>query len=158
MPDSFAPGEIVEIAVQIEINGRDFYEIVAKHSKNKKAKDVFLYLASEEAEHEKRFREILNTVKTYEPKEAYPEEYFAYMRSLADNRVFTGKEMGRETAKSVRGEKDAVDLGINAEKYSIEFYEGMKKLVSTKDKNAVDVIINEEKKHLDTLNGLKEGL
>ena len=40
----FAASEVVEIGVQIEINGRDFYNTLIKKSKNKKTKEIFEHL------------------------------------------------------------------------------------------------------------------
>ena len=125
MADTFAISEVLELAVQIEINGKDFYNAVAKKA------------------------------KTDAPEGAYPEEYFAYIRALAEGKVFAQKNKGKETAKNVKNEKEALDLGINAEKFSILFYEGMKKLVPGEDNKMIDVVIDEEKDHLRQLVELK---
>ena len=114
---TFAGSEIVEIAVQIEVNGKDFYTVLSKKTKNKKARDLFDYLAKQEEEHMETFRNMLSSLKEYEPKEAYPQEYFNYMRSLAAEEVFTGKDKGAEIARGVKDEKEAAALGVDAEKY-----------------------------------------
>ncbi len=148
MADTFAISEVLELAVQIEINGKDFYDILAKQSKNKNAKDIFKHLTDEEEKHRETFQKMLDSVKTDAPEGAYPEEYFAYIRALAEGKVFAQKNKGKETAKNVKNEKEALDLGINAEKFSILFYEGMKKLVPGEDNKMIDVVIDEEKDHL----------
>ena len=94
MGNIFAGSEIVEIGIQIEKNGRDFYNTVSKNSKSTKAKDIYKYLATEEEKHIAAFKNILDSVEKYEPAEAYPGEYFAYMNALASEYVFTQKEKG----------------------------------------------------------------
>ena len=49
MSNIFAASEVVEIGIQIEKNGRDFYNTLKERSKNQKAAEIFSYLAGEEA-------------------------------------------------------------------------------------------------------------
>jgi len=154
----FAGSEIVELGIQIEKNGRDFYNAVIEQAKNQKAKETFKYLAGEEEKHITVFRNILDSVHKYEPPESYPGEYFAYMNALARDYVFTQKDKGREIAKSIKGDKEAINLGIGFEKDSIIFYVGMKKVVPEYDHKIVDKLITQEQDHLRQLSELKESL
>jgi rubrerythrin len=95
-------------------------------------------------------------VGKYEPPEAYPGEYFAYMNALASEYVFTQKDKGAQIAKDVKTEKEAVGLAIRFEKDSIIFYQGMKKVVPEYDSSIVDGLIAEEQNHLKQLTGLKK--
>lgn len=156
MGNIFAGSEIVEIGIQIEKNGRDFYNTLAKNSNNSAAVDIFKYLAKEEEKHIAVFQGILNSTDKYEPSESYPGEYFAYMKELADEYVFTRKDKGSEIAKNVVSDKEAVDLGIGFEKDSIVFYEGIKKLVPQHDFAVIEKLIGQEQEHLKLLTGLKK--
>ncbi|MFH1594636.1 MAG: ferritin family protein [Candidatus Omnitrophota bacterium] len=100
MANIFSGSEIVELGVQIEINGRDFYRILAEKYRDKKVREIFKFLEDAEEHHIGAFRNILESVEKYEPKEAYPEEYFAYMNSLAGDHVFTQKGERRGDRKS----------------------------------------------------------
>ena len=158
MGNIFAGSEIVEIGVQIEKNGRDFYNTLFKQSKNAKLKEIYKYLAAEEEKHIAVFQKILDSLEKYEPAEAYPGEYFAYMNALASEYVFTQKEKGEEIAKKLKNDKEAVDKGISFEKDSIVFYEGMKRLVPEYDKKIIDELISQEQSHLIQLTDLKKVL
>ena len=158
MANIFAGAEVVELGVQIEKNGRDFYEILAGRSKEKKAQKLFKFLADEEAKHIEDFRQILYSVQKYEPPEAYPGEYFAYMNALASEHVFTKKDKGKEIAEAVKADKEALDLAIGFEKDSIIFYEGMKKVVPAYGHKLVDQLITQEQNHLTKLTELKTTL
>ena len=158
MGNVFAGSEIVELGIQIEKNGRDFYNTLIGQSKNQKAKDIFKYLAGEEQKHIATFQKILNSVQKYEPQEAFPGEYFAYMRSLASEYVFTQKDKGSQVAKDTKSDKEAIGLGIGFEKDSIIFYQGMKKVVPQHDYRLLDELVAQEQDHLRKLSALKPNL
>lgn len=155
MGNIFAGSEIVEIGIQIEKNGRDFYNALVKKSKNLKAQDIFKFLAAEETKHIAAFQGILEKAQKYEPQGLDADEYFAYMNTLAGEYVFTQKDKGEEIAKKTNNDKEAVELGIRFEKDSITFYEGMKKAVPEYDAKIVDEIIAQEQNHLKVLTELK---
>ncbi|MDD5166452.1 MAG: ferritin family protein [Candidatus Omnitrophica bacterium] len=155
MGNIFAGSEIVEIGIQIEKNGRDFYAALAVQSKNPKAKDIFKYLAGQEEAHIAVFQKILASVSKYEPTEAYPGEYFAYMNALAGESVFTQANKGKEIANKVKDDKEAIDIGIGVEKDSIVFYEGMKKVAPEYDRKVINEVIVQEQGHLTQLLDLK---
>ncbi len=158
MANIFSGSEIVEFGIQIEKNGRDFYNTLVNQSKDKKTIEIFRYLAGEEAKHIAVFQKIMDAVEKHKPAESYPGEYFAYMNALARDYVFTQKDKGREIAKNVKGDKEAISLGIGFEKDSIIFYVGMKKVVPEYDHKIVDKLIAQEQDHLRQLSELRESL
>ncbi len=154
----FAGSEIVELGIQIEKNGRDFYNTLIRQSKGKDAKEIFKYLAGEEEKHIATFQRILDRLEKYEPPESYPGEYFAYMNALASDYVFTQKDKGKEIANNITSDEEAVEGGIGFEKDSILFYEGMRKVVPEYDHKVLDEMITQEQDHLRQLSDLKKGL
>jgi rubrerythrin len=158
MKEVFSQSEVVELGIQIEKNGRDFYNELTARTGNSDARDIYKYLAGEEEKHIAKFSEILDSIHQYEPSEAYPEEYFAYMNTLASQYVFTQKDKGSEIAKSTKSDMEAIDLGIKFEGDSITFYEGMKKVVPEKDHRILDELIAQEVSHKEKLIDLKEKL
>lgn len=158
MGNVFAGSEIVEIGIQIEKNGKDFYETLAGKAKNKKAGEIFRHLAEEEARHVATFKKILDGIEKYEAPEAYPGEYVEYMNALAGEYIFTQKDKGREAAEKAGTDRGAVSLGIGFEKDSIIFYEGMKGVVPEYDHKVIDGLIKQEQSHLKKLTELKKGL
>lgn len=158
MGNIFSASEIVELGIQIEKNGRDFYNTLGGQTNNPKTREIFEYLAGEEEKHIAVFQEILAKVENYEPAESYPGEYFAYMNALAGEYVFTKKEQGQKLAKIIKTDKEAVDLGIGFEKDSIIFYSGIKKAVPEYGQELVEELIIQEQKHLAQLLELKKKL
>ncbi len=158
MGNIFAGSEMVELGIEIERNGRDFYNTLASQSKNQKAGEIFRYLAGEEEKHIKVFQEILNKTEKYELSGLDADEYFAYMNALASEYVFTQKDKGKEIAKTIENDKEAVDMGIGFEKDSIIFYEGMKKAVPEYGLKIINELIMQEQSHLKKLSDLKKTL
>jgi rubrerythrin len=158
MGNIFAGSEIVELGIQIEKNGQDFYNTLSAQTKNDKAKGLFEYLAGEEARHIQVFNKILEKTTKYEPAGLDADEYYAYMNSLASEHVFTQKDKGTEIAKGISSDKEAVQMGIGFEEDSIVFYQGVKKIVPQYDQTTVDQLIAQEEQHLRQLIELKSKL
>lgn len=155
MGNIFAASEIVELGIQIEKNGRDFYAALAKKAVSLKAKEIFKFLSGEEEKHIKVFQKILGALEKYEPADVYSEEYYAYMNALASEHIFTQENKGEKTAEQAKTDKEAVSLGMKLEQDSIVFYEGMKTVVDSGGHKAVDDLIRQEQNHFRQLFNLK---
>jgi rubrerythrin len=157
MNKHFSGCEIVEIGIQIEKNGKDFYNKLSEIVDDEQAKSVFTCLAHEEDKHIDVLKNIFSEACDYAPEGAYPDEYFAYMNALSNQYVFTKENKGTEIAEKVADYKEGIDIAIGFEKDSILFYEEVKNFVPEKDKEIVEKLINEEKKHLRKLCDVRNG-
>lgn len=155
MGNIFAGSEVLEIGIQIEKNGRDFYSVLATQAKGSNAKEIFKYLAGQEEKHMAVFKNILDKTDKYEPQGLDVGQYYAYMNALASESMFTQKDKGKEIAREIRSDNEAIDVGIGAEKDSIVFYEGIKKAVPGYDQKIIDEVIIQEQGHLKQLLDLK---
>ncbi|HAZ10083.1 MAG: hypothetical protein A2047_02685 [Omnitrophica bacterium GWA2_41_15] len=155
MGNIFSGSEIVEMAVEIEKNGRDFYNKVSESLKDENIGRIFKYLAGQEEKHVKVFKNMLSTVKKYEPSEAYTDEYFSYMKALSEEHVFTKKNKGKVIADTVKDGRKAVELGLGFERDSILFYHEMKNFVLESEHNIINGLIKEEQMHLKKLSLLR---
>jgi rubrerythrin len=158
MNKQFSGAEIIEVAVEIEKNGRDFYNSTAARLKDEKAKELFKFMAEEESQHIIDFKGILSTVMKQDPCESYPQEYFSYLNAIAGQYVFTGKQEMKDRTKNIETDKDALDFSLGMEKDSILFYEEIKRMLSDKDKQLIEQIIEQEKNHVKKLWGLRARL
>ena len=153
--------EFLELAIEIEKNGRFFYESVARHDRTKEVRDIFARLAAREKEHENTYREMLNRLGGYKPTQNYPGEHYQYIRNLADSSIFTGERARRLLLNKVITDVEALETGIGFEKDSILFYSEMRGMIPRQEQEIVDIIISEEKKHLSELtymaNKIKSG-
>jgi rubrerythrin len=155
--DVFDVGEVMQFAIRIEENGEEFYRHVAKRAAEQNVRSVFTYLADAEVVHKRTFSHMVSQVRTYEPVESYPGEYFAYLRAFVDGVLFNEDEMNAQMGEVVDA-VSAVDFGIRKELQSIQYYEEMKKFVPKPQHDVLERVINEERKHFVELSELREEL
>ena len=156
MGNIFAGSEIVEIGIQIENNGRDFYNTLTKQSENEKAKEIFRFLAGEEEKHIKVFEGILEKTQEFAPQGLDADDYLRYMKVLAGEHIFTQQDRGEEIARSTKNDKQAIAVAIRFEGDSIVFYSGMKRIVPEYDHKIIEALIMQEENHLKQLLDLKK--
>lgn len=144
----FSGGEIIEVAVQIERNGLAFYRSLAGSMKHEDVKNLFNHLADEEEKHIKSFQSIYKSFEDYKPAITDEEEYYDYIRMLAEMNVFTKKEGIDEVINKVKDKKDALDMAIRFEKESIIFFVEVKGFVREAQRDAVEELVHQEQKHL----------
>ncbi|MBI5599465.1 MAG: ferritin family protein [Deltaproteobacteria bacterium] len=160
-PVRFSGNEILEMAVRIEENGLRFYTDAGKASKNAKLKDLFSYLASEEKNHIKCFEDMKRLMSKETASsifDPYAEEAGLYMQAFADSEVFKRADEGARLAKTIKGEKEALEYAITMEKDSILFYYEFMRAIREKDRGVLDRLIQEERVHLMKLALLKNEL
>jgi len=150
----FEPSEIFQFAIRIEENGEKFYRQMVQKFEKPKVKELFSHLADEEVKHKKTYEEMVSKIEKYEPFEAFPGEYFAYLRAYADKIIFTQKEFDEEIA-NIKDISAALDFAINAELDSILYYQEIKNLVPENQRSTIDKIIEEERRHFVKLSEIK---
>lgn len=151
----FSPCELLELAINIEKNGKDFYFGLVGITDNAQVETVFRQLAKEEEEHIEAFQNISADSCDFSAAEVYTDDYFSYLRAVSDQYIFTQKDKGKELAESVKSCEEALDVGIRVEKDSILFYSEMKEMMREDKQGVVDGIISAEKKHLEKLVKIK---
>ena len=149
--------EVLQFAVKIEENGRNFYKSFAEKFNSDVEKDVFTYLADEEKKHIRIFSEMLKSIEKFEPATSYPDEYFGYLKAYADNLIFTKDKLEKEV-KNITSGIEAADFGIRRELDSILYYQEIKSYVPEEEKGTIDVVISQERLHFMRLNKLKKSL
>ncbi len=162
MSYAFNADEIFKIGLEIEKNGRAFYEAVAARHAGTTAGKVFSELAAWETKHVELFEEMRKAL----PEEARKGDVFdpgsemaAYIKDAADNHVFVRKTDITALAGSVATPAEAFDLALTFEKDSIVFYTAMKKLVADHlGRDKVDFLIEEEVRHVAILHREKAKL
>jgi len=151
MGNIFTGSEIVEIGIQIENNGRDFYNALAKKSENEQTKEIFRFLSGEEEKHIKVFEGILEKTQAFAPQGLDADDYLRYMKVLAGEHVFTQKDQGKKIAQNTGSDKQAIDVAIRFEEDSIVFYTGIKRIVPEYDHKVIEALIMQEENHLKQL-------
>jgi len=143
----FSPSEIFQFAIKIEENGEAFYRKMSNKFKDSQTKELFLYLADEETKHKQKFKEMLSEIEDYQPPQSYPEEYFLYLKSYADEHIFSQEKTAYFMSEEKIAPKKIIEFALDIEKDSILYYLEAKNLVSPSQKDKLDKIIEEERKH-----------
>lgn len=148
--------EILEMAVKIEEDGVIFYETLANRTKDKRAVEIYKYLAGEEKEHIAVFKSIYKdlTGRTF-GKAFTEEEANLYIHSLVENRIFKDPKDIENFVKDVIDEFSVIELAIRIEKDTILYYYEILEDLEDREKNLVREIIKQEKTHVYRLNSLR---
>ncbi len=145
----FSVREAIEMAVQTEKLGYDFYNMQAeKHKDNKELYELFGTLAGKELVHEKQFMELKELLGEEDPDQW--DQVADYMRAIVESAFFLGKDKATMHIQNIHDVKAAVGFAIAFEKETLLFYHGIRGAV--KEKDIIDEIINEEKSHITWLN------
>jgi len=151
----FNANEIFQIAINIEENGKRFYEKAMELIDDKDAKALLASLAKEELEHLKKF----TALKEQLPKEAAagtvwdPEnDMNNYLHMVADMNVFSSDSNLKDELSQVKSAEDALKFGIQFEKDSIIFFLTIQDATDeAKGRELIGQLIEEEKGHLKKL-------
>jgi rubrerythrin len=152
---NFNAREIFDIGVQIEANGKAFYEAAAKKTAETATREFFLELAAWEAQHIKLFGELRDAlpkgagnVPVFDPND----EAALYLQATADSHVFVRNKDMVALVAGCKGPLDIIDIAMTFEKDSVVFYTTMKKVVAKNlGQDKVDRLIDEEIKHIGLL-------
>lgn len=152
---NFNAREIFDIGVQIEANGKAFYEAAAKKTAETATREFFLELAAWEAQHIKLFSELRDAlpkaagnVPVFDPND----EAALYLQATADSHVFVKNKDMVALVAGCRTPVDILDVAMTFEKDSVVFYTTMKKVVAKNlGQDKVDRLIDEEIKHIGLL-------
>ncbi len=153
----FAPDEVLKLAIEIENNGKEFYEGMAIKVKEEDLKKLLDFLAQEEEKHRKIFEEILENLGETGIVETYPGEYQAYMKALSDECVFTQKILKEKIERGFENTEQLLDFALRIEKDSIILYTEMKQHV-LRNQSPLDKVVEEERKHFIMLSELKSNI
>ncbi len=152
--ENFNDVEALKIAINIEEEGLEFYATLVRTTKDSKVKEVFSRLAVSEKEHINRFQKIYSEIPS-SPSTAQGAEDATmdlYLKYLVDTGIFSQKGEARKLAAEIKSDREALKIGIQAEKDSILYYsEAAKSTKYDSGKKVFELLINEEKEHLKLL-------
>lgn len=144
--------EMLDLALEMEEKGKNFYEKAFNSCRNPQCKEIFAALAQEEIAHSKRIKQIYETLisgkgwtRDWEKVKGFREDLSLFIQQLGK------KEREKITAET--SDLEAVDLGVAFESASIKFYEEHRVRATDPLETAfLDQMIREEKGHLKALN------
>jgi rubrerythrin len=154
----FTSREIIDIAVEIEESGYQFYTGCSSKFTEKNLTTLFTYLAGEELRHKEIFQKLLEVIK--DQKGIFTEDYYRYIEAIGNERIFSKGKSVQAIVSGLDSPLKAFDMALNAEKDSILFYNEIAAIYNknTEAYNLLNNIINEERKHIITILDIKKDL
>lgn len=144
--------EIFQVGIEIEANGKAFYEAAAAAAPEPGVRALCRELAAWETKHIELFEALRRALpasaregQVFDPDS----EEHAYVKAAADDHVFVkNKDVGALVAKCRDG-RELLDVAIGFEKDSVVFYAAMKNLVPPElAAQSIDALVEEELKHV----------
>lgn len=154
----FRASEILDMAVEIERQGADFYGACAREATGQAVRDLFELLMDEERKHAQVFASMKEGLADFQLPESYAGEMRSYLDSLVQGRVFSAPDRAKETSGQAASPREAVDLAMEFEKSSILFYSGMKQVVPESEHATIERVIGQEHLHIRRLLGVRQTL
>jgi rubrerythrin len=154
--------EIFQVGVEIEKNGKLFYETAAKQTQEGPTKKLFNELATWEGHHIELFEKLRNRLPEAARKEdlfGADSEILMYIKATADSHVFVRNKDIPGLVSKLKSPQEVLDLAIQFEKDSVVCYTTLKMAVPvTFGRDQIDALANEEIKHIAILTQEKEKL
>ncbi|ROR03272.1 ferritin-like domain-containing protein [Desulfosoma caldarium] len=148
----FNAAEVFQIAVEIEENGKAFYEKVAAKIDDPDVQAIFRDLAQQEVEHQRKFQELKAQLPpqaaqstVYDPNN----EMAHYLKMMADGHVFRTSESVDAKIATIQDAVDALRMAMEFEKDSVIFFLSMQDATEEeKGRQFIGLLVKEEQEHL----------
>lgn len=147
--------ETLKIAENIENEGLRFYTEAMNNAENEEIKNIFKMLADEEKGHAALFAKLYNDAKKESENNddyIYDETTSAYLSALSETALFNTNGITNEKLKYVKDSKEALLMGMQAEKDAVLLYTKMYQVSKFENtKKYLEKLIDEENNHLEKL-------
>ncbi|NMC72724.1 MAG: ferritin family protein [Myxococcales bacterium] len=157
MGETYSADEIFRIGVEIEKNGRTFYEEAARHATEPACRKLFADLARWENDHVAAFEELRARAigAPAEGLEDNLDQTAAYLKAVADTHVFVREKDPAALARRAKTPAEALEAAIGFEKDSVVVYGSMRHLVPERlGRDRIEALIDEELRHVAMLQDL----
>ncbi len=139
----------LKTAIQMEKDGKQFYDEAAQKAKSEGTAEIFKYLANGEIYHILKIEEIYDAL---EKDPTWTETMCEFNPPTEDPRIFSNAlakgNMGAGAADDIK----ALEIGIKMETRSIEFYQRLaRQAQDDKERRFLMSLINEERGHYNHL-------
>ena len=129
MAQIFNATEVFDIGVQIEKNGKEFYQEAQKRTSDPFLKNMFAQLAAWEGNHVELFEQLraalpadANAQIDYDPDNMV----HLYLKAVADNKLYINQDYAIDSCET---QLEILKKALNFERESVVLYSSMKELV-----------------------------
>jgi len=149
--------EALQFAIQMEIDGKEYYQKASEMSAIKLGKQLFQWLAAEEDKHRQRFEETYEAIKS---KKAWPQIDIQPAKGERVGSLFSkALETADANIKEVPAELHAIDKAMDLENKTHSFYKLQgEKATYDAEREFYESLAAEERGHYLTLVDYREYL
>lgn len=136
-------------AIQMEQDGRKFYEEAARQARDAGTKEIFTYLANGEVYHINRIQEIYDAL---EKDPHWQESMCEFKPPAEDPQIFSAALAKGNMAAGDTDDLKALEIGMQMEAKSIEFYQRLaRQAQDPRERRFLLSLVNEERGHYNFL-------
>ena len=138
--------EALQIAIQMEIDGKEYYQKVSQRSDNQLGRELFQSLAAEEDIHRQKFEEIYNTIGS---RKAWPKTDFQPDGGRKLRTIFArATEEMDSNIKAPATELDAIQTAMDMENKTCDFYKSQGKNAAYEiERDFYEALAAQEREH-----------
>jgi len=138
--------QALQIAIQMEIDGKEYYMKASQKSSNELGKKLLQSLATEEDTHRQNYQEIYDAIRS---KKAWPVTGFQPDSGKRLRTVFAAAtEAAGADVKALETELDAVQTAIDMESKTCDFYESQRENATyDAERDFYQTLAAEEREH-----------
>jgi len=147
--------QMLATAMEKEQSGWEFYKNAAEKCGNAMGKELFRKLMADEGIHMQRVKQIYDSLYN---KQVWSQDWMACRTENQDLNQFISDRITKLSGqiKPESGDLEAIEIGLDMEQGSINFYEEqLKNAVDSQERDFLDLMIREERGHFVALKDLK---
>jgi rubrerythrin len=138
--------EALQIAIQMEIDGKEYYLKASRESSNELGKKLLQSLASEEDVHRQKFEQLYKAIRS---KKAWPVTDFQPDGGKRLRTIFArATEETSRKVKTLTTEFDAIKIAMDMENKTYDFYTSQGKIATyDAERDFYNTVASEEREH-----------
>jgi len=147
--------DIIDLAVQTEVQGEAFYREAVSKADTKEARDLFTYLAEQEKQHKLVFSQMGDSIVIADLEPAEWQEALDYINATVSQTFFSDGTPIRAIpdGSTVR---EMVERAIDFEQQTLLFFYTLRDMVKPANRALVDSIVAEERIHVRRLAAMRK--
>ncbi len=153
----FSPVQIIEMSMQVEKAGMEFYKYLSGKCKDETVSQIFVFLHDQEMEHYKGFSKIASEIKKINLEYEYAIDVAQLIRQSIDRLKASVFEIQSSEVDAIDIRK-SLEIAIRTEEEAVRIYSEMRESFVEKFHKVISAVIEEEKKHLVMLQNVKQKL
>ena len=143
--------DLLEYAMQIEVDGAAKYELAAGITPEAGAAELFRNLARDERAHAETFAGMVRRGQASLLDRPYGQAMREYIEALVSSQVMPGPAEIAAAARAGEPGAAAFDLALAMEHNAVLLYQELRNLVGEEDQATIEALIVEEEKHVHLL-------